>query len=262
MKNIIKIKYSILMIVLLSLLSFFVVLQKSEAQAENLLKEYLFPVEYVDDLTKTDLIGLRIYPNPENKSARDWYFANVKNPATNVSNITVDGYRGVLDGRSVYVQAGNLVANPDPAKTFPDFYTNIYVLAYNQNASPQMKEIFNQMLKNLKFNKNIVNTYCLSKQAEVVKDKIRRDTVRKADFYTVSNIFSNFSGTLNLQAGTYVPKMSISTWPSWKDTLSKQLGVELPVDPLNIMARTAIKCTVNDDCGQGQCSGGYCSQCP
>ncbi|MCX6740138.1 MAG: hypothetical protein NTZ49_02835, partial [Candidatus Parcubacteria bacterium] len=47
-----------------------------------------------------------------------------------------------------------------------------------------------------------------------------------------------------------------------KDTLSKQLGVELPVDPLNIMARTAIKCTVNDDCGQGQCSGGYCSQCP
>ncbi|MCX6740629.1 MAG: hypothetical protein NTZ49_05385 [Candidatus Parcubacteria bacterium] len=248
-------------IIPLLLLSLFSVPRQSKAQSLDLLKEYLFPIES-SEVIKADLIGLRIYKNKENKGARQWYQDNVANPSAGLLEVTVDGYRGVKDNRSVYIQAGNVVVNSDPDKTSPDFYTNIYVLAYNQNAAPETVQIFNSMLKNLKFNKNILGIYCLEKQTEIIKDKIRRDTLRKADFYKVKNIFSNFSGTLNLQAGTYVPNMSISTWPSWKDTLSKQLGVELPVDPLNIMARTAIKCIVNEDCGQGQCSGGYCSQCP
>jgi hypothetical protein len=142
------------------------------------------------------------------------------------------------------------------------FYTNIYVLAYNQNASPETIEIYNQMVANIKFNKNIMNLFCLKNQYEAIKEKLRRDTIRKADYYQIKKVFENFSGNLSLQAGTYVPGMSISTWPSWSETLGRQLGAVLPVDPLNVMAVNLVGCTNDSQCGAGQCAGGYCSLCP
>ncbi len=268
---------------LLSLLLSLLVPQKSGAQSSDLLlKEYLFPVQYAEEATSIDVIGLRIYSNPENKSAVEWYRDNVVNSSKPLDGLLVDGYRAIRDGRSIYIHAANvsfpkkcfstLPGNAPSCRTDADcagkiclmpFYTNIYVLAYNQNASEETKEIFDQMLANLKFNDNLMNIFCLAAQTQSAKDRIRRDTVRKGDFYYINKVFKNSSGALDLQSGTYVPNMSLSTWPSWKDALSKQLKTELPKDPLNIMARTAIKCAEKDDCGsQGQCVGGYCSQCP
>jgi hypothetical protein len=225
-------------------------------QSSDLLKEYLFPIQYGINAAQNDVIGLRIYRNPDNQDPLSWYLHNVSNPKDNLPAIKADGYVAVRDDRSVYIQAANLT----PLTGTPVFYTNIYVLAYNQNASPETINIFNQMLANIKFNKNIMDLYCLKTQFEAVKDSLRRDTIRKADLYKLKNIFANASG-LNLQAGTYVPNMSISTWPSWQATLGKQLGTALPVDPLNVMADRLILCTKNEDCATRQCSGGYCSAC-
>ncbi|MDD4290295.1 MAG: Ig-like domain-containing protein [Patescibacteria group bacterium] len=38
-----------------------------------------------------------------------------------------------------------------------------------------------------------------------------------------------------LNSGTYKKGVSVSVWPSWKDTLSNQIGSSLPVDPVNEM---------------------------
>ena len=224
--------------------------------SSDLLKEYLFPIQYGADVAQNDVIGLRIYKNLDNQDPLTWYLNNVNNPKDSLPEIKADGYVAVLDDRTVYIQAANLT---NLAAT-PTFYTNIYVLAYNQNAAPETISIFNQMLANIEFNKNIMDLYCLKTQSEVVKEKLRRDTIRKADLYKLKIIFSH-PASLNLQSGTYVPNMSISTWPSWQATLGKQLGTALPVDPLNIMADKLIPCGKNEECETGQCSGGYCSAC-
>ena len=224
--------------------------------SSDLLKEYLFPIQY-DATTQADVIGLRIYKNLDNKDPLTWYLGNVSNPKSSLPVITIDGYRAVRDDRTIYIQASNWSNLSDNTT----FFTNIYVLAYNQNASAETINIFNQMLANIKFNKNVMDLYCLKSQYEAVKDSLRRDTIRKSDYYNIKNVFANFSGQLNLQAGTYVANMSISTWPSWQATLAKQLGTALPIDPLNIMAVNLVTCASNADCGAGQCSGGYCSAC-
>ncbi|MCX6740628.1 MAG: hypothetical protein NTZ49_05380 [Candidatus Parcubacteria bacterium] len=248
------IKISLLSLVFV--LALLTVPQKSGAESSGLLKEYLFPIEF-EDVTKDDLIGLRIYENLENKSAREWYFDHVANPAEFIADVTVDGYRGIRDGRSVYVQAGNLAAdNTDKWVLF----TNIYVLAYNQNASKETAQIFDSIVYNFKFNKDIMQSFCLNAQAQATKDKVRRDTVRKSDLYYIGKALGINGSKLNLEAGTYVPQLSVSTWPSWQQTFSKQLGVDLPVDPLNVMAVTMKRCTKDSDC---RCSAnGYCSDCP
>lgn len=38
-----------------------------------------------------------------------------------------------------------------------------------------------------------------------------------------------------LNSGTYKKGISVSVWPSWKDTLSDQVGASLPIDPVNKM---------------------------
>lgn len=248
--------------------------------SSTLLKEYFFPLTY-DLGVKTDVIGLRIYSNPDNLDPFSWYQDNVAKAKNSLPAIKADGYPAVQDERSVYIQASNMTisqkkclggANNNQAcvnngdcsggNCLYPFYTNIYILAYNQNASPETIQIYNQMLANIKFNKNIMKLYCLKTQYEVIKEKLRRDTIRKSDYYKISKIFENFSGQLNLQAGTYVPNTSISTWPSWLETLSSQLGTNLPVDPLNIMALNLQACKTNAECGTGQCAAGYCSACP
>lgn len=245
----------IIRLLLISVLLLLPLIVKGQV-ASDLKKEYLFPISYGTEVSQNDVIGLRIYQNTDNKDPLAWYLSNVSNPKSSLPAIKVDGYAAVRDDRTVYIQASNLVN----LTTTRNFYTNIYVLAYNQNASPETVNIFNQMLANIKFNKNILDIYCLKAQGEAVKDGLRRDTIRKSDVYKLNRIFASATD-LNLSAGTYVPGMSISTWPSWQATLGQQLGTALPTDPLNIMSDRLIACTANDQCATGQCSGGYCSAC-
>lgn len=183
----------------------------------------------------TDVIGVRIYTNVQHKDALTWYKENVINASASVQEITVDGYKGVQDQRTVYVNAANL---DEQNKAF---FTNVYVIAYNQNAAPSTINIFNQMLANWVFNKNVFDKYPLRNEAELIKDKFRRDTIRLSDVFNLGRILENYKAghggkCPQLEAGTFVKYHSISTWPSWQATLGNQLGSALPVDPLNIMA--------------------------
>ena len=170
---------------------------------------------------------------------------NVANRGS-ASAVTIDGFSGVRSGRTVYVNAANLDTTANV------LYTNMYLLSYNENASEETTVIFNSILKNWKFMDNIIDPD--------EKDKFRRDTVRFADirnmqiqirdFYRKNgyyplwdNVRKTFSG------GTYVPGVTLSVWPSWKNNFAKQISTQLPIDPINVLQTCPDPCCAAGTCG-------------
>lgn len=213
---------------------------------------------------KKSAIGVRIMANREHLPARRWYenqnFLKKGNPAP----ILVDGYDGIKDGNTVYVNAMNilhpdifgpfycekngLISAPgnvgkceDEANKNPNFFTNIYVISYTEDAANQT--IFNQVISNWKFNSNInLHTPCAGcngGQAEVdaARAEIRRDTRRLADMAYMHWVFEKFYNAYGyypkLDSGTYIQNETLSRWPSWQETLGAELGITLQVDPIN-----------------------------
>lgn len=232
-------------------------------------------------IVSDDVVGVRIYSNKKNKDPLRWYKDNVINASGSIQSMEVDGYRGVMDGRTIYVDAANLFETPKVCQGTTQacnldsecsgvrclaprvFYTNIYVIAYNQSAAVQTQNIFNQMLKNWIFNKNVVEDDPFT--AEAFKDKLRRDTIRKSDAFDLQEYLDQYRSVHGscpmLEAGTFVKDHTLSTWPSWQATLGNKLETGLPVDPLNIMG-TGIEskyygpydCTQSVNVDSGNCS--------
>lgn len=224
-----------------------------------------------------DAIGIQIRTNPDKYSALRWY-EEVKEFEGAPQELRVDGYEAIRDGRTVYVNAGNLSG--------ASFHSNIYLLSYSQDSSPKTADVFAAMLKTWTFNTNLTNPgfcdiatetcrsdddcrsgytctaerceydggaslscwrdrdcpsgiYCSSEKADVTRRTIRY--AHLADIRTRIMDYVDNGGILpELQAGTYVPGISISTWPSWNKTLAFDVdGGEFPVDPLNVMGACA-----------------------
>jgi len=193
-----------------------------------------------------DAIATRVIPNPDRLSPLRWYQANIKNQGSPQA-MQVDGYEAVRDGRTVYVNAANIDLNNKYCSNnqttsclsdsdcavggvcLPKFYTNIYLLSFSQDVEPATEDIFSQLLSHWKFNTNIPPEN---------KDNIIRDTKRLADLSEIKSALDNYQKNHNndcpsLQAGSYVAGKSLSVWPSWQDTLTKELGITLPLDPVN-----------------------------
>ncbi|MEK7557882.1 MAG: carboxypeptidase-like regulatory domain-containing protein [Patescibacteria group bacterium] len=178
-----------------------------------------FPKENQAADRSPDVIGLRIIPNPDHLSALKWYQKQkfIGSP----QSLIVDGYEAVRDGRTVYIN----VANIDSGN---NFYTNINVISYNQEAESATLDIFGQIINHWKFNTNI---------DELVKSKIIKDTARLNYLADIKNALENYKSKNGyypkLSAGSYLANKTISTWPSWQGTLGKELGIILPIDPVN-----------------------------
>lgn len=168
-----------------------------------------------------DAIGVMVYTNKNHYSPSKWYQEEVENPG-GPSLIQIDGYEAVVDGRTVYVAATNFGGS--------DYYTNIYLISYNQDANAETIEIFNQLLDNWHFNTNISSTS--------TKAKIVRDTKRLADLQNMADLINDYGASNNgvypqLTAGTFVRGQSNSKWPSWNQTLGTTLSATLSMDPTN-----------------------------
>ncbi|MBA4320952.1 MAG: hypothetical protein C0412_21385, partial [Flavobacterium sp.] len=184
-------------------------------------------------IKNNDIIGIRVYKNPDFLSPLQWYRKNVPNPG-NPSLMSVDGYEALRDGRSIYVSALFIDAakfNQDPRPLLQSYLDNyIYLISYNEGASSETIEIFNRMIKNWKFNTNVDLTV-------EQKQKIKNDLRRLADIKHIKILLENYKQTHGyypkLEAGTYIANHTVSTWPSWQYELGKELGSFLPLDPKN-----------------------------
>lgn len=168
-----------------------------------------------------DAIAIRVMPNNNHTSPLVWYGENIKVKGS-PQNLFVDGYAAVRDGRTVYVNAANISGN--------DFYTNIYIISYNQEAENPTIDIFGQILAHWQFNTN-------SEIDNIQKQKIIRDVKRLASLqdlnFALNSYINKNSSYPKLLAGSYVAGASVSTWPSWQATLGKELAITMPIDPVN-----------------------------
>lgn len=200
--------------------------------------------------SEKNAMGIRIMENLPGISAADWYakqcadriFTKCGTPKP----LIVDGYDGVRDGNTVYVNAANVLLNADGSARL---YTNIFIISLATNADATGTEIFQQVSKNLKFNTNI--------SEDDTRGQLRRDTRRRATLQSMRRILTNYydinrcSTTVtracltkdhcpagetcgnfypDLRAGSYVRGISFSSWPSWQETLGKAFGTTLPPD--------------------------------
>ncbi|MBL7058598.1 hypothetical protein ISS03_04630 [Patescibacteria group bacterium] len=82
-----------------------------------------------------------------------------------------------------------------------------------------------------------VDSFCTSKKAEIT-----RDTKRLGDLTDINIALERYRQANGhypiLSSGTYVPNMTLSTWPSWQQTFAKELGLDsLPIDPINKLGK-------------------------
>lgn len=179
-------------------------------RSEDVIKEYFFATGGTDDV-----IGIRVVSNPEYLSPLAWYEDREFDGSP--SETTVDGFEAVEDGRTVYVAA------PNEDEDATDLYSNIYVISYNEGASEDAINIYNQMLENWSFVINLEDTnlchdgtaytstvcssdldcdtgageFCASD-----KDKIRRDTARLADMTTIQSTLNGYGNQNGLCSAT------------------------------------------------------------
>lgn len=193
------------------------VVSSSDPGTEDVIKEYFFAVG-----DSTDAIGIRIASNPDYLSPLAWYKSQGFDGSP--AETTVDGFEAVEDGRTVYVSAPNDLIDSR------SIYSNIYVISYNEGASAETINIYNQMLENWNFATNIANIhlcveggrytsdvcssdldcssavqFCLAS-----KDKLRRDTKRLADLKTVNSALISYGVQNRLCSGTTSQSCNLS----------------------------------------------------
>lgn len=203
------------------------------------------------------LIGMLVFENQNYQDVNRW-FANKFDEFYSGGTEEINGYPAIRVGRSTYVAATNIDA--------PNNYINIYLLTHDDNADPEMIELYDELLENIKFNTNLTLT-----QEE--KDQLARDAQRIMDLAYIRTLLENYreqEGTYPLLTmddyyeagvteGAMMPGEVTSLWPAWETLFRRELskanrGVDLPKDPLNELGMPG--CTAPTDCTQdSDCSG-------
>ena len=242
-----------------------------------ILSFFVFKNIFAQTNNSSDAIAVRIVPNPNHYSIYRWYDSQGFKGSPQA--LIVDGYEAVRDGRTVYVNAANIKDK--------NIYTNIYLISYNQDPSPKTVDILGQIVKNWKFNSDLVEKTnpapscaisslacssdkdCASDQfcatstlaasscqlkvakncltdnncptnffCDSVKAKVIRDLKRVGKLEELKEALYNYkmaNGSFpRLAAGSYLSGHTISTWPSWSESLLANLVLtENFTDPIN-----------------------------
>ncbi|PIR94259.1 hypothetical protein COT97_02085 [Candidatus Falkowbacteria bacterium CG10_big_fil_rev_8_21_14_0_10_39_11] len=212
------------------------------ADVDTLQKQYLMirSDDIVNEVNTNDfvddVISLRIYDNPDNLSVREWYKNQVPQAGQSSSDLNVYCgldtkfgqevcYKGIKDGNTVYISAGNLTGG--------EMRNYIFVLGYNLGANSRTIDMFAQMIDSMMFNINVTDSD--------VQFAIRRDIQRINDITDIKRslqaYYDRYTTLPTVESGSYIRNVASSTWPSWQSTLANDLGTRLPVDPINKIAR-------------------------
>lgn len=229
---------------------------------DEVLRRYVLFSEQNDDV-----ITIQVLTNLDRLSIGQWYGQRFGN-LSEMQNIQVDGYPALTDGTSYYVGAFNEQDSPDRV-----IYNQVYMFSVNAGAQQSTLEVLNQILDTVRFNTNIPEqNYCLPVGTTLVngdvapteiacqtdfdcrnatgtakvgtsgicgngRTKFQRDLQRLDDIQqtqgAIETYLNNNRSYPALGGGTYFPGYTNSLWPSWQQTLSRDLGVSLPTDPIN-----------------------------
>src|SRR3989338_2772245 len=174
---------------------------------------------YYDAGNPNDAMGIRVYSNPGRLPLSEWLDQNAN--ISGGQSGTFNGWQSVKAGRSLYVSAANDVGS--------GIYMNVYLISYSDKASGTLIGIYNQMISNWKFMVNGVSDENIA--------KLQRDLKRIADLKTIASSLENYYAKNNtypkLDAGSYLPGMSTSVWPSWQASFGNALQTSIPKDPIN-----------------------------
>lgn len=216
-----------------------------------------------------DVIGVRVMQNSEHLSINDWYAKYAPNPEIAGQAQVINGYPALKVGNTFYINALNV----DNNNVYSNIYMLSYSLGARVSTADIAKQMlanfrFSTNIANNGFCTSDASISCSSNfdcpnqgNCDADGDKLRRDNQRLGDLLSIQNKLisysnnykfcsnnANISCTQNsqcpsggtcvpyyplLNAGTYVPHMSVSPWPSWQEEFSSVLGGQLPVDPLN-----------------------------
>jgi cysteine-rich repeat protein len=256
----------------------------------GILRQYLFT--FSDLGLSGDGIGIRIVANPLHQSPSAWYAS--KGFSGSPRAITVDGYEAVQDGNTVYIGAVNtngltwgdiypniyvISRNPDAQpetinifdQMVQNFVLNVNLQEDSQNACVYAiadgSHVPNESYRDTN-GRTVACTAdweCLAKSASLrcasFKTKMQRDIKRIADFQRMSDSLESVkerNGKYpDLQAGSFLPTMSTSRWPSWQGAFTAELGTTPPADPVNrlltcgICASNSSPCMDVADCPAG-----------
>jgi len=224
-----------------------------------------------------DAIAIRVMPNQKHSSPEDWYADNVPNSGA-PSSVIVDGYEAVRDGRTVYVSAANLKNNVVYTNIYLISYTqdgdqntmdifgqivknwqfNVDLVSDMpsgvcvpdstalcradgtcQDSTKSCDAVTGNCVRYCTLSSSCpANQYCTS-----IKAKLIRDVKRMADLTKIDEVLTEYMINNNtypqLLSGTYLSNKTNTAWPSWNETLGKQLDLSLPKDPVNRLGACA-----------------------
>lgn len=180
----------------------------------------------------TGVIGVQIWRNPKRLQPLEWYNSQ-SFPKGSPQSTTVDGFPGLKEGTSVYVSAPNYVRSVAPQ--LPNAYVNVYLLSYGQGSDSATQEITKRLLANWQFLGRLPAD--VAGGPALAREQLRRDNERLTALGTIIKSLDQYRAANNsypaLSSGSYLSGRSVSTWPSWQQTLGASLGGNLPVDPIN-----------------------------
>ncbi len=231
----------------------------------NLLKYY-----FLTNDKNADAIGVKVFSNPNYLTLTEWLSQNEATVKGSYNLLKIDGYEAAVDatGNNVYIAALNYSLDTDQK-----VYSNIYSFNLSVYPEDQTKQVFDQILTNLKFNINLPEEYnlklcasdydwssggdfpsencntdldCLNVVGKPVclnqKEKIQRNYQRIQDARFVSTSLANYyNDTKNNNkypniTQTYLPDRAMSIWQSSWVEFGNKLGKPLPLDPINKLA--------------------------
>jgi hypothetical protein len=185
-------------------------------------------------------VGIRIFPNTALRSPRGWFEKNF--PASGGSSVrSVDSYSAITVGNTTYIAA------PFPNNANP-FTSKIYLLSVKDSAPDVSKGIAGQLLDHWRFD---------TPNDPTLKAAIARDMVRVGDLRdtktAIDGKVSSGGSAPSLAAGSFIPGLSTSKWPSWSATLGAELNHVLPTDPQNIFALPNSTCNTANGYEEATC---------
>jgi len=268
--------------------------------ASGILRQYLFTFDV--PAFKSDGIGIRIYRNPYMDTPLEWY--KRRGFAGNPQEFEVDGYPAIRDGGTVYIGFPNTTGrkekiypnilvmshNVGASVVTQDIFDRLlqnYAFNINfdfDNGNVCVKGGETGVAQGEIYLDPVIGTpiTCVSDwdclkidnapddklRCASFKFKLQHDITRLSDFKQIDRAMESYYGQNQkypvISEGTFQKSRTNSRWPSWQETLGNQLGITMPVDPVNRLvtcglckpsdnpsAQSTIPCATDTDCKEG-----------